>query len=211
MPATIHHSLAAEYFAGLGLGLAFQLGIGPVSLAVVHKALNDHWRAAWAMAWGVALTDGFFIALAALGAAVLMRLPFLRCALGAGGSLLLLWFAWRAWQAPCETTAAPRPGKGLWSSLGYGVGVTLTNRMTVLFWSGVFGQLVSEGRFRSATALTAFALGCVTATLSAQTALSLLANRAQRWLTPPVRRVLNRVAAMVLSAFALRMILSLLV
>ena len=204
-------ALGAQYLAGLGLGLAFQLGIGPVSLAMIHKAINDRWLAAWAMAWGVALTDGFYITLAALGAAALVRLPLLHWMLGIGGCLLLLWFAWRAWRAPLGSRLAPGGGVGLLSSLGYGVAVTLTNPMTVLFWSGVFGQLVLQGRFATPSALMAFGLGCVTATLSAQTVLSVLANRAQRWLTPPVRRVLNRVAAVVLAAFALRMALGLFV
>ena len=100
--------------------------------------------------------------------------------------------------------------RGLAASLLYGVAVTLTNPLTVLFWSGVFGRLVLAGRFASPLSLAAFGLGCVTATLSALTVVSLLAGQARRFFSPVVRVWANRAAGLFLVAFACKMVLDLL-
>jgi len=199
-------SLARQWIAGFGFGMVFQLGIGPVSLAVMHKAINERWLAAWAMAWGVALTDGFYIALAALGVAALVQIPALRLLLGIGGPLVLACFGLRAWRTPVAETGPAPARQGLLGSLLYGIAVTLTNPLTILFWSGVFGRLVLDGRFATPAALAAFGLGCVVATLTAQTALSLLAGQARRFFSPPVRRWANRLAGLFLIAFACKMV-----
>jgi len=206
MDAPTLASLAQQWVAGFGFGMVFQMGLGPVSLAVIHKAINERWLAAWAMAWGVALTDGFYIALAALGVAALVQIPALRLLLGIGGPLVLACFGLRAWCTPVAETGPAPARQGLLGSLFYGIAVTLTNPLTILFWSGVFGRLVLDGRFATPAALAAFGLGCVVATLTAQTILSLLAGQARRFFSPPVRRWANRLAGLFLIAFACKMV-----
>ena len=202
-------SLAGQLAAGFGFGMVFQMGIGPVSLAVMHKASSERWLAAWAMVWGVVLTDGFYIALAALGVAALVQIPVLRLALGVGGPMVLVWLGVRTWRAPSSEPAPISLKRGLQASLAAGITVTLTNPLTVLFWSGVFGRLVLDGRFATPAALAAFGLGCVASTLTALTVLSLLATQARRFISPPVRRWLNRLTGFILVIFACRMVLDL--
>ena len=40
MDAPTLASLARQWVAGFGFGMLFQMGLGPVSLAVIHKAIN---------------------------------------------------------------------------------------------------------------------------------------------------------------------------
>jgi threonine/homoserine/homoserine lactone efflux protein len=187
--------------------LAFQLGIGPVSLAVIHNALNSGWFSSWVMVWGVALTDGFYIVLSILGVAALMQIPGLQLWFGLGGALVLVYFGVRAWRRPVGSSDPLTLRKGISHNFFYGIGITLTNPLTILFWSGTFGQLVLDGKFATRTELFIFGSGCVAATLTALTFLALFAGKVKPYLSPNVLRWVNRASGLFLTGFAVRMII----
>jgi threonine/homoserine/homoserine lactone efflux protein len=196
-----------HFFAGYLFGLAFQLGIGPVSLAVIHNALNAGWLSSWVMVCGVALTDGFYIALSIMGIAAIMQIPGLQLWFGFGGALVLIYFGIRAWRRPVGSSDPLTLRRGMVQNFLYGIGITLTNPLTILFWSGTFGQWVLDGKFAARIDLLVFGSGCVAATLTALTFLALFAGQAKRYLSPTVLRWVNRASGLFLIGFAVRMMI----
>ena len=84
-----------ELLEGLGFGLLLQISVGPVCVAVLHKGLTQGFRHAFAMVWGVALVDAFYILLSLLGVSALLRVEAARIAVGLAGVALLVFFGVR--------------------------------------------------------------------------------------------------------------------
>ena len=63
-----------DFLEGLGFGLILQISVGPVCIAVLHKALTRGFGHAFAMVWGAALVDALYILLSVLGVSALLQI-----------------------------------------------------------------------------------------------------------------------------------------
>jgi threonine/homoserine/homoserine lactone efflux protein len=85
----------------------------------------------------------------------------------------------------------------------YGIVLTLTNPLTILFWAGVFGSLMSSADLADRVNLVGFAVGCVLSTLLFLTAVSALGRYAAKVLHPVWMRRFNFVVGLFLIGFAI--------
>lgn len=202
-----------SFFNGLLFGLTLQLAVGPVFFAVIHKAIREGFAEAVKMVGGVALVDAFYIGVSFSGVSALLNIWFLKKVVFWGGALVLIFLGSRYFKRkeprrdlPQEAgisrgeppgDAGPHVGihleipRGIsagYSSLLYGIKLTLTNPLTIIFWSGVFGALIGSGKLAGLTNLILFSSGCVAATLLFLTLFSLIGESLMRWLTPKTRR-----------------------
>jgi threonine/homoserine/homoserine lactone efflux protein len=197
----------SDFLGGLGFGLILQVSVGPVCIAVLHRGISRGFRHAWAMSWGAALVDALYIALSVLGVSALMQIEPARLAVGVGGALLLAFFGLRYLRAPAEAGAGrvAEGGGSVLGSFSFGVGLTLTNPLTILFWAGVLGATMSTRTFATHNGLVLFAAGCIAATLLFLTAVSLAGHALERVLTPRLSLWLNRAVGLFLIGFALKL------
>ena len=195
----------SDFVQGLGFGLILQISVGPVCIAVLHKGIAQGFRHAFAMAWGAALVDALYILLSLAGVSVLWPIESARVGIGLGGALLLLIFGLRYLLAPAGTARAQHRGESPLKSFAYGVVLTLTNPLTILFWAGVLGAMMSTRTFDQAGGMVYFAAGCVTATLLFLTAVALAGHFLERLLNDRLALWLNRAVGLFLIGFAVKL------
>lgn len=194
-----------DFWQGLGFGLVLQVSVGPVCIAVLHKGLTLGFRHAFSMVWGVVLVDAFYIVLSLVGVTALLQAGPARRAVGLAGALLLLYFGFRYLRAPAPSVQVERRDESPFGSFAHGVGLTLTNPLTILFWAGVLGAMISTKTPGGHDGLVFFALGCIAATLLFLTAVALAGHSLERVLSDQLSVWLNRVVGVFLIGFALRL------
>ncbi len=194
-----------DFLEGLGFGLILQISVGPVCLAVLHKGLTQGFGHAFAMVWGAALVDALYIVLSVFGVSALLQIGPARVAVGLAGALLLLYFGLRYLRAPAATAQAEHRDESPFQSFVYGVGLTLTNPLTILFWAGVLGAMMSTHTFNQAGGVFFFSAGCVTATLLFLTGVALAGHLLERVLNERLALWLNRGVGLFLIGFAVKL------
>ena len=195
----------SDFVQGLGFGLVLQISVGPVCIAVLHKGIDQGFRHAFAMSWGAALVDALYISFSVVGVSALLQLPSARIIIGLGGAALLLIFGLRYLRAPAGNERVQHRSESLLRSFAYGVVLTLTNPLTILFWAGVLGAMMSTHIFGGPWGVLYFATGCVTATLLFLTAVALAGHYLEPLLTPRRALWLNRAVGLFLIGFALKL------
>jgi threonine/homoserine/homoserine lactone efflux protein len=199
-----------DFLQGLLFGMILQVSVGPVCIAVLHKGITQGFHHAFAMVWGVALVDAAYIVLSVAGLSALLQIESVRYVIGLGGALLLIYFGIRYFRAPPLTEAEERVDESLFKSFSFGAGLTLTNPLTILFWAGVLGAMMSTRTFASPSGVVLFSVGCVVATVVFLTAVALAGHLLERVLTPRLSLWLNRLVGLFLIGFAVKLIYDLL-
>ena len=202
------------------LGVAVLLGLspGPDNLFVLVQSAQRGWRVGLCVVLGLCLGIVGHTTAVALGlAAVVAASPMLFTALKLCGAAYLAYLAWGAWHAPVsveETTRAQsqRDVLTLGSAMrwmGRGTVMNLTNPKVLIFFLAFLPQFADPAR--GSVGLQVMALGCVfmLATLLVFGSIACGSGlfgqilqrsaRAQRWL--------NRIAATVFGALALRLVM----
>ena len=195
----------SDFVQGLGFGLVLQISVGPVCIAVLHKGIDQGFRHAFAMSWGAALVDALYICLSILGVSALLQVQSARAIIGIGGAVLLLAFGLRYLRAPTGTARSQHRSESPLRSFAYGIALTLTNPLTILFWGAVLGAMMSTHTFGGSWGVFFFAAGCVTATLLFLTAVALAGHFLEPLLSPRPALWLNRVVGLFLIGFALKL------
>lgn len=195
----------SDFLQGLGFGLILQISVGPVCIAVLHKGLTQGFRHAFAMVWGAALVDALYIALSVLGISALLRIGPAQMVVGLAGAALLVYFGIRYLRAPAQTTRPEHTDESPLKSFTYGVGLTLTNPLTILFWAGVLGAMMSTHTFEQQGGAVLFAAGCIAATLLFLTGVALAGHFLERVLNERLSLWLNRVVGLFLIGFAVKL------
>lgn len=199
----------SDFLQGLGFGLILQISVGPVCIAVLHQGLRQGFLQAWAMVWGAALVDALYIVLSVLGVSALLQIGPARMIIGLAGAALLVFFGIRYLRAPVQVVRPEASGASLRRSFAYGVGLTLTNPLTVLFWAGVLGAMMSTHTFDQPGGVVFFAAGCVVATLLFLTAVALAGHLLERVLDDRLVLWLNRAVGLFLIGFAVKLVVDL--
>jgi threonine/homoserine/homoserine lactone efflux protein len=198
-----------DFIQGLGFGLILQVSVGPVCVAVLHKGVTQGFRHAFSMVWGVALVDALYILLSIAGVSALLQIRAAQVIVGAAGALLLIYFGVRYLRAPAAMARIETRGESPFKSFTFGVGLTLTNPLTVLFWAGVLGAMMSTHTFGQAGGVIYFAAGCVVATLLFLTAIAVAGHYLERVLTDRLSLWLNRIVGLFLIGFAAKLAIDL--
>ncbi len=137
------------------IALAIAAGIpGPGVIAVVSCAIGRGLRAALAMTCGLVIGDLVYFTLAVLGMAALAHtMGELFLAVKLIGAAYLIWLGIKLWRTHVdvtgndpaigtETTAAPPVRRGFFGNLLAGLGVTLGNPKTMVFYAGLLPTIV---------------------------------------------------------------------
>ena len=201
-------------------GVAVLLGLspGPDNLFVLVQSAQRGWRVGLCVVLGLCVGIVGHTTAVALGlAAVVAASPMLFTAIKLCGAAYLLYMAWGAWHAPVaveETVRAQtqRDVLTLQTTLkwaGRGTVMNLTNPKVLIFFLAFLPQFADPAR--GSVGLQVMALGCVfmLATLLVFSSIACGSGlfgqilqrsaRAQRWL--------NRIAATVFGALALRLVM----
>lgn len=192
-----------------GASVLLALAPGPDNVFVLLQSAMHGRRAGLLVVAGLCSGLLFHTAAVALGLAALLNAsPAAFTALKLAGAAYLLWLAWGAWNAPPDLgetrTEAMRP----WAAYARGVVMNVTNPKVAIFFLAFLPQFVDATR--NDVPLQIVALGAVFALAAALTfsTIAWFAASFGRGLreTPQAVRVLNRIAALVFVALALRLV-----
>ncbi|MDR0213666.1 MAG: LysE family translocator [Comamonas sp.] len=202
--------------AFFGVAVVLGLSPGPDNLFVLMQSAQRGWRVGLCVVLGLCLGLVGHTAAVALGlAAMVAASPMLFTAIKLCGAAYLLYLAWGAWRAPVSVGGAVQQqserDRLTWGSalrwVGRGVVMNLTNPKVLIFFLAFLPQFTDPAR--GSVALQVMVLGCVfmlaawlvfgsIACFSGLFGELLLRSAsAQRWL--------NRIAATVFGALALRL------
>jgi len=143
----------AVLLAGIGLGIATSIPIGPVAGLVVQLAVRHDRRAALLCGLGCAVVDGAYSFGAAMGVAeVLERYPHIVTWMYVASGVVLSGFAVKTLRearrttllppaAPGETPARPLPPRR--RAFFTGVAISATNPVPLIAWIGLSGTVLA--------------------------------------------------------------------
>ncbi len=143
------------FLKAAGIGMAVAAPVGPMSLLCMRRSLTDGWRWGLATGAGIAVGDGIYAAVAALGLAgvsafVLAWEKQLHLAAG----LFLIWLGLKTFFTKDEDRVADvAPAASLGGAFFATVALTLTNPPTIVMFAAVFTALAPTSGFDPTVAL----------------------------------------------------------
>ncbi|MGC5327366.1 LysE family translocator [Brevibacillus sp. SYSU BS000544] len=191
---------------GLLFGMSLQLSIGPVCLTVLQLAMTEGYKKALQMVLGVTIVDALYIVAASLGMDRLLEIEQLRNLLVLLGGGLLIYFG-ISYLRSAGKASHHRLVKG--NPFWYGVVLTLTNPLTILFWAGIFGALLASSHMNNVQifSLPLFSLGCVFSTLLFLSLIVYIGKTLSFLFRPAVQKIFHLLLGLVFLFFGLRMLL----
>ena len=131
------------FWKSFGIGLAVAAPVGPMSLLCMRRALTPGWRSALATGVGIAMGDGSFAGVAALGLVGLSRFMLAHQApLHLAAGLFLIWLGLACFRRKRRPEAAsPAETHGLTTTFAGAWLLTLTNPPTIIMFAAVFAAL----------------------------------------------------------------------
>jgi threonine/homoserine/homoserine lactone efflux protein len=186
----------------LGVGLAVAAPVGPMSLLCMRRTLTQGWRPGLATGLGIAVGDGAFAGVAALGLAGLSAFMLThQRPLHLAAGLFLLWLGLAALgRKPKEKAAPAREAGSLLTTFSGSVLLTLTNPPTIVMFAAVFAALAPrDGLDIEGAALTV--TGVFAGSLAWWCALVGVISAGRRAVGPAVRRWIDRLSGAVLALF----------
>jgi len=152
-----------DYFWGLLFGLSLQLSIGPITLIVINKSIQDNFKEAFKMTLGVALIDALYILLSFFGVSKLLELPRVKEVSNIALAAIIIYFGIRYFLD--TNRRVPLEQKSCKNSFFCGLKLTIVNPSTIILWTGVFGTLIATGKLNNTTSIALYAAGCVSSTI----------------------------------------------
>lgn len=194
---------------GFLFGMLLQLSVGPVCLAVWRRSFTHGMREAIWMVWGVACADAIYMLAAIGGLTALLQIAWVHTLVLIAGGVTLIWFGMSSFRAKPEEEQrkeAEPPVRGEEKGQGsfwYGIGLTLTNPLTIVFWAGVFGSMMASQTLSDHLSLAGFAVGCIAATVFFLTMVAMCGRWLSGILRPSWIRRLDQLVGVLLIGFAL--------
>ncbi|RDU63498.1 LysE family translocator [Helicobacter sp. MIT 14-3879] len=136
------------FIEGIKLGFMFQILIGPICFFLLQVAISDGFLIALFGSLGVTIGDGIFIILAILGVGkIFEKFPHLRKISGFIGMLILISYGIYIIINSILLSTEHNPQNTIKNGLEilcYGLILTLSNPITILYWSGSFAIHLSK-------------------------------------------------------------------
>jgi threonine/homoserine/homoserine lactone efflux protein len=200
-------SETALFARGLLVGLGIAAPVGPIGLLCIQRSL-DHGRLhGFVSGLGAATADAAYGLAAAFGlSAVSSFLAGGRIWITVIGGAVLVWFGLCAWRARLKEAPASRPRSSLLFDYLSVLGLTITNPMTILFFSAVMAGLAGAGQTSGAMTGLWLVAGVFLGSAGWWFLLSLLASLVP--FTARLRRLINAASGLILIGFGVWSIVS---
>ena len=144
------------FLKALGIGMAVAAPVGPMSLLCMRRTLTNGWRHGLAIGGGIALGDGLYGAVAALGLAGLSGFMLAHeRPLHVAAGLFLIYLGLKSLRlgSGSDVEAKEVSARGWGRELATSVLLTLTNPPTIIMFAAVFTALAPAGGLGVSSAL----------------------------------------------------------
>lgn len=199
------------FLKGLYFGMMLQLAIGPVCLFIFNTATTNGFFSAMQVVVAVTLIDALFIILSLFGISLILNNENTMFFFKIFSGMILIFFGINL---ICSVFDFPFFNKifsieNLLNNNFFltGLALTVSNPLTIVFWSSVFSKQVSENNYNS-TKLSFFAIGCISATFLFLIFVSVLGIYFTKFLTQDIISILNLVVGLIIVLFGVKMLIS---
>jgi threonine/homoserine/homoserine lactone efflux protein len=201
----------STFLRGLAIGLSIAAPVGPIGVLCIRRTLADGRAIGFASGLGAATADGLYGAIAAFGLSLVTNaLVDQRLWLQAVGGVFLCYLGVRTWLAVPGVASGPAAGgRGLTTAWASTFVLTLTNPATIISFAAIFAGLGlgrSVGGYGPASLMVlGVFLGSALWWLMLSTGVGLLRSA----FTPDRLRWVNRGAGVIITAFGVAALVSL--
>ncbi len=194
---------------GLELGLLLSMMIGPVFFALVTTSMDQGFKQAAILAFGVFLSDLVYVLVTYFGIQALTFIPNVELYLGFFGGLLLIgfgisFFRKKITESP-SNSAQSRAFQG--KALMQGFGINGINPFVMLFWLSI-ASMVSIKSSWGISDRALFYAALLFTVFGIDLAKAFLAGKLAHLMSPRVRKALQVVAGVMICFFGFRMLWS---
>jgi threonine/homoserine/homoserine lactone efflux protein len=201
----------ATFLRGLIIGLSIAAPVGPIGVLCIRRTLADGRAIGFASGLGAATADAVYGAVAAFGLSLVTNaLVEQRVWLQAGGGVFLCYLGVRTWMAmPHVASGGPADGRGLAAAWASTFALTLTNPTTIISFAAIFAGLGLGRRVGGYGAAPVMVLGVFLGSALWWLILSVGVGLFRSALTPDRLRWVNRCSGIIIAAFGIAALLSL--
>jgi L-lysine exporter family protein LysE/ArgO len=188
------------------LGITLAAPIGPAGVAVIQNGLRHGFARAFVTGVGVTMADATFLLVVFFGLSKFLECTVVKVAILCFGAVVLVYFGFRSLRGARDSldlegefVATAR------NPLLVGYLVNATNPISVVWWSGVFGSLLSEtiGNTSRLMALANSATILI-GILLWHASMSILTHWGRRFINERLAGVVSVIAGVALTMFGLR-------
>lgn len=189
------------FLKAAAIGIAVAAPVGPMSLLCMRRTLTEGWTRGLATGAGIAIGDGIYAAVAALGLAGVSAFVLAwETQLHLAAGLFLIWLGLKTFFTKDDGRVAEgRPAPSLAAAFLGSVALTLTNPPTIVMFAAVFTALAPTSGFEPTVALATVS-GVVAGSLSWWLGVVAVVSGLRAALGRKVRLWIDRVAGVVLAA-----------
>lgn len=194
------------YLNGLKFGMLIQIAVGPMCLMVFNTAKNVGLLTALSLVIAIALVDLFYITLAGIGASKLLEGPKCKKILATVGGLVLVFFGINLILNVFGINLIPgldlKPtAKSIFIQ---GLILTLSNPLTIIFWTSVLLGKIIEDKLKSKQ-LVIFSLGLISSTLIFLSGVAILGTILSTFIPDSISNILNVLVGIFIVFFGIKL------
>lgn len=192
-----------SFLFALLLGYGAAVPIGPMNVEIARRNLRFGTRFGICFGLGACTADLVYLVLIAVGALAILQTTLMIQIVGIIGGLLLTWFgisALRLKEVKATNNNAIPPS--IFKNYLQGLGLTLLNPITIIFWGSVSSHIVLTSD-QQPHALAIAGAGVAVATLSWVFSINTLLHRTKHRLSDKITHKLNTFGGIILLIFAM--------
>ncbi len=195
-----------NFIKGIMIGIAMAAPVGPLALLCIRRSLTKGFRAGAATSFGIALADGFYALVAALGLSALSTFVLARREyLFIAGGVTLIALGVKALRNPPVFNENAHKieqytGPGIIATILQTMLITLTNPMTIVSFLAAFSALGLEG-YQETTQAIYIALGVSIGSLIWFMLLSATVAHYRTRVTPTIYRFIHMISGSLLIVY----------
>jgi threonine/homoserine/homoserine lactone efflux protein len=195
------------FLEGLGMGIILSMMIGPVFFALIQASIENGFRHAVFMALGIFFSDAIYVLIAYFGVTVIVGNPVFKTALGYLGGLILIGLGLVSWRSKRFEPNQFQKSVPLKKRRGFlkGFGLNGINPFVLLFWVSVAGIVNLKTNYGPWDKLIYYLTILLTG-FSLDLVKSYMARQLSRHITPAFIKKMNRIVAILLVLFGIRLI-----
>lgn len=194
-----------DMMKGYRFGMLLQVAIGPICLFLISTSISSGvWKGLVGVA-AVVIVDSLYILFAILGLGMVLKKESVNRGVRYFGGVILLFFGLSMVLGVFGVAIIPG-----FSFVGEGKHVfiktllmTLSNPLTILFWTGVFSAKISQDNIAKGQ-LYMFGCGAVLATLVFLSFIVLISDVISVWINDSLLSVVNVIVGLVIVAFGVK-------
>lgn len=202
--------MSGAIIEGVGMGLVLSMIIGPVFFALIQNSIEYGFRQSVFMAMGILLSDSIYVMISYFGVSYLGKIPMVEASLGYAGGIIMIGFGIVSFvkkgvQRPnsggLPVQEVPKKRHGFLK----GLSLNGVNPFVLLFWISVAGLVRLRASY---TAMDVFFyyVGVLLTVFSTDLLKAYIAKKLRKFITPKLMLNLNRLVAVLLVFFGLRLL-----